>query len=117
MREWLKDFKQPVARWVLPVWNHVRFDSMPIDDPGSCHDQHILCYGKFHRYQDTEGRLIAILCPERLSYDQNQSKVQDDPPGSWEAKVAGAKVERLAQEQTKRRKEAEADKIRFGGRA
>jgi hypothetical protein len=115
MREWLKDFKEPVSRMVLPIWNHSKFDSIMVDEPGSCTNQHILCYGKMHRYQDAKGRLIAVMCPERLTYDQKTALVQDQPPGSWESKLADRKIQKLTQEAEKRRRAAEAEKTQWKG--
>ena len=115
-RDHVPSMQVPRQRRVLPIWNHGEFMSIFVDDDGSCRDQHILCYGKHHRYQDEEGRLIAMMCPERLSWDQKSSIVEDTPPGSWNVKVAGRKIDKIAQDAEKRRKAIEEERSAYKGR-
>ena len=101
-------------RRLLPLWTGRGFFPMPVDDQGSCTNQHILNFGRYHRYEDKEGRLFAVLCPERLSFDERHNSVNDTPPGSWEEKLSARKYERLQQD-ARRRLAEKQEKRQWGG--
>lgn len=87
------------------MWETSRFQIVFVDDQGSCTDQHILVEGPWHRYQDRKGNLYALRCPLKLSYDETARVIEDLPPGSWEAKMAGRKEEKLNAEADRKREE------------
>lgn len=111
LREYIPVLRTPAGRWILPVWNHGDFLGIFVDDPGSCTNQHILCYGKQHRYQDEGGALYIMFCPERLTWEQKQSLVQDIPDGSWRVKVSARKVDMIEKDAEKRRKLMEEERM------
>lgn len=94
-----KDF---LSKRVLPMWEYSRFVVVPVDEEGSCRNQHILNTGKWHRYYDDRGRLCAARCPHLLSHDEKSRVIIDDPPGSWQEIMAGKTEERLRIEAAKR---------------
>ncbi len=96
-------FTQFKSTTVLPMWEYAKFVAVRVDAEGSCVNQHILMSGPWHRYSGPKGEKIAVRCPHMLSHDERARVIEDIPPGSWEEKLAGQKLERLRLEAEKRR--------------
>jgi hypothetical protein len=76
------------------MWEYVKYALIPVDSEGSCRDQHILVSGPWHRYNDEQGRLIAVRCPHMLSHDE-RSRVMDNSYGDALERLESKRHEKL----------------------